>query len=240
MVMTDKQKANIQENIVKLYLRLNGYLSTSLIIHSNEKKISGEIDIIAIRFPYHIQDDTEHNSSEYLEIPATIDIVIGEVKSHGITLKFNKSLRNDNLVSLTKTLKWIGIFKQDQIEEIAQNFLDLIKPVENSQNTNFRTLLIHTEFGPVSLRPILFGPESISTRLMSDKFVGWREIDDFLWSCLCPSFIREECGTRYDFNAWGNELSDIVKVYKDRQAEQNRFANIKELYTAINLKQMHY
>lgn len=233
--MTSKERSTIQENIVKLYLRLNGYISTGLIIHSPEKTISGEIDIIAIRFPYHNQNDTEHNSSTFLEIPNSIDVIIGEVKSHGISLKFNKSLRNENLIPLSKVIKWIGLFKEEQIPEIAQNLLLLIKPVENSNKTSFSSLIIKTEFGQISIRPILFSPESISNISKTDKFVGWQEINNFLWGCLCPANIREQCGTRYDFSAWGSGISEIVKAYKNRQLLQNRFTTISELYNDINL-----
>lgn len=232
--MTTKEKSTIQENIVKLYLRLNGYISTGLIIHSSEKRISGEIDIVAVRFPYHSQNDTEHNSSPFMEIPNTIDVIIGEVKSHGRPLKFNKSLRNENLISLTKAIKWIGLFKEEQINEISVNLLQLIKPAENSNKTAFNSLPIKTEFGLISLRPILFSPETISSNSRSDKFVGWQEINNFLWDCLCPENVRNQCGTRYDFGIWGPGLSEIVKVYKDRQEIQKRYTNITELY--IDLK----
>lgn len=79
--MTDKEKSTIQEQLATLYLRLNGYFTTGYIIHSGEKKIEGELDILAVRFPLHKQDDTEHNSSEYLELAENIDIIIAEVKS---------------------------------------------------------------------------------------------------------------------------------------------------------------
>lgn len=231
--MTDKQRSELQENIVKLYLRLNGYISTSLIIHSEEKRISAEIDTISIRFPYHSQDETEHNSSDFLEVPSNIDVIIGEVKSHKQQLQFNKALRQDNLISLTKILKWIGLFKEDQIKAIATDLLGLVTPIENSKKKEFTNLLIDTDFGKISLRTILFSPETNSKKTNSDKFVGWEEIDDFLWKCLCPENIREYCGIRYDFTAWGSDYSEIVKVYKNRQPSQTRFKNMEELYAEI-------
>ena len=42
--MTSKEESNIQENLVKLYLRLNGYFTTGFIIHSNKNKIKSETD----------------------------------------------------------------------------------------------------------------------------------------------------------------------------------------------------
>ena len=59
--MTSKEESNIQENLVKLYLRLNGYFTTGFIIHSNKNKIKSEIDNISIRFPNNTQNDTKHN-----------------------------------------------------------------------------------------------------------------------------------------------------------------------------------
>ena len=87
--MTDKNKSTIQEQLATLYLRLNGYFTTGYIIHSEENKIEGELDILAVRFPLHKQDDTEHNSSVFLEISSNIDIIIAEVKSKGQRLQFN-------------------------------------------------------------------------------------------------------------------------------------------------------
>jgi hypothetical protein len=42
-MLTNKQKANIQEKIVRLYLRLNGVLSEGFIAHDNvkDRKLSG-------------------------------------------------------------------------------------------------------------------------------------------------------------------------------------------------------
>ena len=63
--MTDKEKSTIQEQLATLYLRLNGYFTTGYIIHTSKNDIEGELDIIGVRFPYHKQDDTGHNSSVF-------------------------------------------------------------------------------------------------------------------------------------------------------------------------------
>ena len=132
--MTDKEKSNIQENLVKLYLRLNGYFSTGFIIHSSENKINSEIDNISIRFPHHTQNDTEHNSSAYLSVSKNIDIIISEVKSKGMKLQFNKPLHEkDCIQNWNKLLAWIGVFNSSQIDTISNEIVDLIKPRENSK-----------------------------------------------------------------------------------------------------------
>lgn len=233
--MTKKERSTIQENLAKLYLRLNGYLSSGFLIHTDEKKIDGEVDLIAVRFPFHSQNYTEHNSSPYLETPEAVDFIIAEVKSHGQQLKFNQALINQyDIEPWLQILNWIGLIKPENVALVAKQLNKLVQPGENSQLANLKNLEIQTDFGKVSIRPILFSPESININ-NSDKFIHWTEINDFLWMCLCPDLERAECGTRYDFTAWGNELYEIVKAYKDRQISQLKFKDIKELYAEIEI-----
>lgn len=232
--MTNKEKSNIQENLVKLYLRLNGYFTTGFIIHSSENKINSEIDNISIRFPNHSQNDTEHNSSEYLGVSKNIDIIISEVKSKGVKLQFNKSLYEKNCnQNWSKLLSWIGVFNSSQIDKISSEIIELIKPTQNSNLKEFRSIEnIKTDFGLVNLRAILFSPEKTSQN-SSDKIINWTEINNFIWLCLCPNEERINCGTKYDLTAWGSEFEYIVKIYKSRQKEQNELKSIDELYSEI-------
>ena len=238
MTLNSKEKSNIQELLSILYLRLNGYFTTGFIVHSKEKKVDGEIDVIAVRFSLHNQDDTTHNSSEFLENSNNIDLIIAEVKSKGQPLKFNDSLRtkgNDSIESIKKILLWSGLLNVKIVDEISRKIYQLIQTEENSQLKTFRsTGKIKTKFGVLKIRPVLFSPEKCSIN-NADKFVNWTEINSFIWKCLCPSEaeIRIKCGTRYNFEAWGIGLEELVKVYKDRQKSQERFENIKELYRDI-------
>ena len=236
--MENKQKSVIQESLVKLYLRLNGYFTTGFIIHSNQKEINSEIDNISVRFPLHHQNDTEHNSSNFLNVSKNIDIIISEVKSKGVKLQFNKSLYEKNCnQNWYKLLSWIGVFNSSQIEMISSEMIRLIKPVQNSKLKDFRVIEnIQTDFGLVNLRAILFSPEKISNN-SSDKIINWTEINDFIWFCLCPNEERINCGTEYDLTAWGSEFEYIIEVYKSRKKEQNKLKNIEELYAEIEKKQ---
>lgn len=235
--MTDKEKSTIQEQLATLYLRLNGYFTTGYIIHSDEKKIEGELDILAVRFPLHKQDDTEHNSSKYLELAENIDVIIAEVKSKGQPLQFNDCLKQQNsLEPLQKLLFWIGVLEDDKIDQIATEINTLVQTKENSQQKTFRsTQIIATRFGNLAIRPILFSPERININ-NTDKFINWTELNDFIWLCLCPAEPRMKCGTRYDFTAWGQGFNEIIKVYKDRQKTQNKFQTIDEIYKDIQDK----
>ncbi|MFD1000352.1 hypothetical protein ACFQ21_13600 [Ohtaekwangia kribbensis] len=230
--MTDKQKSNTQELITTLYLRLNGYLTSGFIFQSSEDKIGGEVDLVAIRFPLHRHDETEHNSSDYLEITSDIDIIIAEVKSKGQQLQFNSSLRNEQ--NLSKLLKWIGLFDDNIISSVTKVLQDLVTPKQNSKRQGLLTTdSIATKFGNVRVRPVIFSPERIELN-NADKFINWTEINDFVWSCLCPTEKREECGTRYDFTAWGQGLNEIVKVYKDGQKNSKKPETIEEIYSLLS------
>ena len=231
--MPDKEKATVQEQLATLYLRLNGYFTTGCIIHSNEKKIAGELDILAVRFPLHRQDDTEHNSSEFLELSDDIDVIIAEVKSLGQPLQFNECIRQQNTPEpLQKLLRWTGIIEKEQIEQTTIQLNPLVQPKPNTTLKTLRsTEPIETKFGKVRIRPVLFSPERIHIN-NADKFIYWTEINNFLWLSLCPSEVREPCETRYDFTAWGQGFTDIITAYKDRQKVRT---NSKGLMTCIKI-----
>lgn len=230
--MTDKQKSNTQELITSLYLRLNGYLTSGFIFQSSEDKVGGEVDLIAIRFPLHRQDETEHNSSDFLEITNDIDIIIAEVKSKGQQLQFNNSLRNEHNIS--RLLRWIGLFDDNIISSVTKVLQDLVTPKQNTKRQGLlSTDPIATKFGNVKVRPVIFSPERVELN-NADKFINWTEINDFVWSCLCPTEKREECGTRYDFTAWGQGLNEIVKVYKDGQKNSKKPQTIEEIYSLLS------
>lgn len=232
--MRNREKSIIQENLATLYLRLNGYFTTGFIIHSEGNSIDAELDIVAIRFPKHKQDYTGHNSSEYLEVPPYIDIIIAEVKSKGVKLQFNDSLRQQStLEPWKKMLEWIGLLTDDQIISVAEELNILVQPMVNSQRKYLRsTEIIKTEFGDLTVRPVIFCPERVRKN-NCDKFIDWTEVNDFVWKCLCPLETRDSCGTRYDFTSWGIGLFDIVKVFKDRQKTQDKFKTMTELYSDI-------
>ncbi|MBI3510931.1 MAG: hypothetical protein HY064_09705 [Bacteroidetes bacterium] len=229
--MTRKEESIIQENLSKLYLRLNGYFTSGFVLHSNQDgKEIGEVDILAVRFPLHSQDETEHNSSPYLEVPNNIDIVVSEVKSKGQQLHFNDSLLIPE--SWEKILNWIGLFEKNSIKQISEEMVKLLKP--NKKENNFKSCPIKVSFGIVTIRPIIFSVER-NTSHNESKFISWEELNGFIWNCFCPvPKSRTDCGTRYGFDLWGSEFSEIVVAYKGRQKEQEKFESIKELYEQLS------
>lgn len=104
-MLTDKERSQIQERLVKLYLRLNGYFSDGFIVHHDiNSRISLE-DILGVRFPNHSESEREAGLCSRLQLNDSnnIDILIGEVKSNGVSLRFNNAI-STNIEVLRKIL----------------------------------------------------------------------------------------------------------------------------------------
>ncbi|MBT2153133.1 PDDEXK family nuclease [Pseudoalteromonas tetraodonis] len=104
-MLTDKERSQLQERLVKLYLRLNGYFSDGFIVHHDiNSRISLE-DILGVRFPNHSESEREAGLCSRLQLNDSnnIDILIGEVKSNGVSLRFNNAI-STNIEVLRKIL----------------------------------------------------------------------------------------------------------------------------------------
>jgi hypothetical protein len=82
--------SGFQELLASLYLRLNGYITSSFIVHAPTNNYT-EVDILGVRFRHNAEPEREVTPSEYIQIPDTaIDIVICEVKGRDIQLQFTE------------------------------------------------------------------------------------------------------------------------------------------------------
>lgn len=204
-------KAEVQEMIATLYLRLNGYFTSGLIVHHKDTgKVTTEVDVLAVRFPWHAQPDRELESDRELNCPAgEIDIIIGEVKSRRQQLQFNCSLR-ESPEALSRVLQWIGAFEPQEISDLASHICSaltpeaLLKPDPPSVQ------------GPrsIRIRGVLFSPECDSRRDNQPWFLPGPPIFDYLWRCLNPKVPRPSSATRYDFGLWGPGLEPLVRYVK--------------------------
>jgi hypothetical protein len=51
-------KADAQEAVVALYLRLNGYFTTGFIVQSSTPgRVTTELDVLAVRLPHNAEPD---------------------------------------------------------------------------------------------------------------------------------------------------------------------------------------
>ncbi len=236
-----KVKSLIQEHLVSLYLRLNGYFTSGLIVHSSNigEQIT-EIDNIAIRFPKHLQEDRKVECSRFLferdghhntsNQENTIDILICEVRSRKIN--FNPHLYDSkSRETWEKILNWIGLFSEEQIDELIPKIVDMIRNKSKYIGKFLSSDPIKTEFGTVIIRPMIFVIERTKTDKNTVKFVPGSEVLNFIWKCLCPKEERDTCSSYYDYNSWGTELALIVKFFKNHRKKD--IPNIKNIYSGL-------
>lgn len=204
-------KGKLQEAITTLYLRLNGYFTSGLIVHRPAKGNLTDVDVLAVRFPWHVQPDRGVGPASELKCTGTeVDIIIGEVKSVGQRLQFNRSLR-DSPEGIRRILQWIGAFEQPEIADLEPLVHSALMPEA------MLTLDPPTVLGPrnIRIRGMLFSPESDVRRPNQPWFLPGPPIFDYLWGCLHPETPRPSCATQYDFGLWGQELEPLVRYVKD-------------------------
>ena len=144
--------SDLQEQLSSLYLRLNGYFVSGFIVHAPEgevdtngkpRKVRGEIDALAVRFPYNNEREREAGSSDYLHVSdEIIDILICEVKGGEQALQFNEGLRNDpNRV--WSVMRWIGILDEKQIEKEIDHVIEILSTEYANSPDRFREYSRH-------------------------------------------------------------------------------------------------
>ncbi len=220
----DKQmnKSVVDEYLVDLYLRLNGYITTGLIIHTPIwGQTSTDIDKIAIKYPHHNQQDRQVASSEFMvSSAAKIDVIFCEIKNQPDKLKFNKPIKTDPNV-LISSLSWLGMIPPDEIDGLAQELIVMFQ-----DDTNSAIAKKGFSWGEYNFRALLCCPN-----LHNDTF-SWAlssgEIFSFISKCLNPHERRDTCSTRYNFNQWGYVTADIVRYFKE-----NDDPNIDGLYDEL-------
>ena len=221
-------KSKLQETLVNLYLRLNGYFTTGFIVHSpHYGKNKTEVDVLAVRFPNNAEPETEGSPDEnLLTSNSAVDVVIGEVKSRGQSLCFNEPLNRDTLPTI---FRWIGMFDECQIEDVSNRFYDAISQPPQQDPPTVCTPTICTT-NDVRVRGLLFSPERKCRRYTQGRqnnqrwFLPGPHMINFMWERLCGEQTRPESSTVYDFTLWG-ELEPLVRYLKC----QNKPPNFNEL-----------
>lgn len=239
--MHKMEKSDLQELLCSLYLRLNGYFVSGFIIPAPEgdlnrngkhRSVRGEIDILAVRFPYNKEPEREIEPSGYLHVTnEKIDILICEVKGRHKSLQFNKGLR-ENIENITSVLRWIGIFDEEHLNKETTHIFNMLSTQYPNQPDKFREYDI--PFTNYRIRAIIFAPDGPKpSHASQQRYIYGEEIMNYIWRCFRPSKKRSLSQTRYDFGLWG-PYEDIVRYFKNR--ESNDPGKIQDLYTYFDLK----
>lgn len=203
----------LQEKLVRLYLRLNGYFLTSFIAHSPDYgKNATEVDCIGVRFPFHSQSEREMGSSKFLQIPEkTVDVIICEVKGGSVPVSFNRALRSNKMQCIRKIIDWIGIVNDKDAQKISKSVHKLLCRPEEGAEPRFKEVRIKC----FSIRLILFAMDRSASPGNRAKYIHGQEVVDYIWRCLRPETPRAQCSTKYNYEGWG-ELADLVKYFKEK------------------------
>lgn len=211
------------EYIFKLYLRLNGFLSSNLILHSPIKSnINSEIDIIACKMPYHFQSDRRVDELISFNKNERICILIADIKNVNKVdkVEFNKSLRNSN-DSITKLIEWLGLYKNinDELIEKFKQFLNHHNSINNIDE--FIGFNEDFEFGKINIVFTFFCPSLEKWNGKGYKYLNFDDVFDFIWKCLNTNDVIETCAREYTLQGW-NELKKYVDFFKDQKTKPTK------------------
>ena len=230
MALNSWTKPEIHEALGVLYLRLNGYFTTGLVVHSPEWGNSRtEIDCLAVRHPNHFQPDRRIGSSPFLRLRDNfIDLLICEVKSKPDEVSFNDRLWSDPDV-LTNVLQWAGIFSNNEIPQVA----DQLRPIlRDGLNADFaQDGVIATN--DIRVRGLLCCPPATKDELPKGWCLLGEEILRYANECFNPTPVRDSCSTRYSFNLWGGWLAPLVSYIKSLRP--NETPSLEALYAYLGI-----
>jgi hypothetical protein len=222
-------KSDVQETLVLLYLRLNGYFGTGFIVHAPQRNKT-EMDVLAIRFPRHTEPEREVQCSERLVIPSgRVDFLVGEVKGGMNNINFNVRFREDP-ASIRTVLNRFGAFEEQEIEHLCACLPDLLEPEKVRKSGAFPTVALRD--GQCQLRFVLFAAEQRRDESTRRPYVFEDDLLNFVWTCFRPEQRRAQCDIRYNYELWGPQFADMVRYFKK---SENMPESIKELYSLYSL-----
>lgn len=218
-------KSDIDEILVQLYLRVNGYFTTGLIAHSSEwGQARTEVDCLAVRHPYYGELERQIGPSEFLGAnEGKIDLILCEVKSDPQMIGFNRALREDD-TALTSILRWSGLFPEEQLNAVAGKLRPLLQ-----DDVGIDCAKVGVVEEGVRIRALTCCPSAAAEDTGRWCLMGC-EILDYLNQCFNPEERRESCSTRYNFQQWGFPFEPIVRYIKNANPTDSVKLSLQGVY----------
>lgn len=223
--MDAKNRSRAQEELLSLYLRLNGFFVTGFIVHSPvHGQVKTEIDVLAVRFPYNCEPERQVDPDPNIETSdQLVDLVICEAKSKGQQLQFNDKLLKDTsrIVSL---LRWAGLHQESEIQVLAPQICSKLSPTDPPGRE------IPTVPGPrkTRVRGLLCSPERDKRRDDQAWFLPGSAMLSYISTCLCG--YQPTCSKTYDLHQWG-PYEKAVRYFKERGSGNH--GTMKDFYAHL-------
>lgn len=201
----------VNEALLVLYLRLNGYFTTGFVVQAPKwGQASTEIDCLAVRHPNHMQPDRSVGPSPFLELRDNrVDLLICEVKSVPAEVAFNVRLRTEPSV-LEAVLQWAGVFENHEVARVSEQLLPILNTGLEAPGSRNGVVGRNAR-----VRGLLCCPPGTREELPEGWCLLGDEILRYANECFNPPKRRDTCSTRYNFNLWGSWLGPVVRYFKD-------------------------
>lgn len=224
-------RSDVQETLVSLYLRLNGYFVSGFIVHA-ASGAGTELDVLAVRFPRHEEPEREVQPCDRLAIPPDcIDFIVGEVKGGSNNVNFNVRFR-DNPDAIRTVLRRFGAFGDAEIDRVCAAVPGVLDPANVRRSATFPALdvALAGEVGgkQAKLRFVPFSAEQRRSTGAARPYVFEDDLLAFVWKCFRPEHQRPCCDVRYNYELWGPQFVQMVRYFKDRSRTVP--GTIQELY----------
>ncbi len=230
------ERSDVQETLVHLYLRLNGYFVSGYIVHAPQGART-ELDVLAVRFPRHEEPEREILCSAHLAIPADrIDFVVGEVKGGADNVNFNARFRN-NPASVHSVLQRFGAFPCGEIDRAIAAVPQLLDPAHLRRAGAFPEMELglwgDTGSHRARIRFVPFATEQTRTTGGTRPYIFQDDMIGFVWDCFRPERRRVSCDVRYNFELWGPQFVQMVQSFKD--TARTTPPTLEDLYAAYRV-----
>lgn len=223
-------KSDIDEILVQLYLRVNGYFTTGLIAHSSEwGRARTEVDCLAVRHPHYGEPERQIRPSEFLGVnEGKIDLILCEVKSEPQMIGFNRALREDG-TALTSILRWSGLFPEEQLDAVAGKLRPLLQ-----DDVGIDCAKVGVVEEGVRIRALTSCPSADAEDTDRWCLIGC-EILGYLNQCFNPEERRDSCSTRYNFQQWGFPFEPIVRYIKNANRTNPTELSLQGVYETFGV-----
>jgi hypothetical protein len=229
-------KSDVQETLVSLYLRLNGYFVSGFIVHA-AKGATTEMDVLAVRFPSYQEPEREVQCCERLVIPSNeLDFIVGEVKGGQAAVNFNARFR-ENPGAIKTVLRRFGAFDEPEIYSVMAGVPRLLEPANVARAPAFPELdvVLSTQLGSrvAKLRFVPFATEQERPEAHARPYLFANDLLEFVWLCFRPEQQRPLCDDHYNYELWGPQFVQMVQSFKD--TNRTTPPTLADLYTAYGV-----